>query len=252
MKFSTSVFFASIDQRSERAAGESACTALVVVIVDWLHKNLNCMPIKAEYETLIREGSAEWRKLFDVEAYRSKFVDGHFDLETVINARIRPLAVDHERSFIGFFQPEGLDDTYNNFLQCVKSFEEIWAAIDQQSVGLQPNGGFQLYIVSWNDHFFLLKVCKEAYYIIDTLGERLYVGCNQAYVLRFDSKASLYHVPKTEASKEPVKDKKEVFPTKTEENQSSQAQDVGVSFHHSNTYSLVVAKLHAGAYTYTA
>ncbi|KAI5057699.1 hypothetical protein GOP47_0027714 [Adiantum capillus-veneris] len=171
------------------------------------------MPIKAEYDTLIREGSAAWRKLFDVEAYRRKFVDGHFDLETVINTRIRPLAVDHERPFIGFFQPEGLDDTYNNLLQCEKSFEEIWAGIDQQSVGLQPNGGFQLYIVSWNDHLFLLKVCKEAYYIIDTLGERLYVGCNQAYVLRFDSKTSLYHVPKTEASKELVKDKKEVFPT---------------------------------------
>ncbi|KAI5063526.1 hypothetical protein GOP47_0022073 [Adiantum capillus-veneris] len=130
MNFSTSVFFASIDQRSERA-GESACTALVAVIDDWLHKNPNCMPIKAEYDTLIREGSAEWRKLFDVEAYRSKFVDGHFDLEAVINARIRPLAVDHESSFIGFFQPEGLDDTYNNFLQGAKYFEEIWATIDR-------------------------------------------------------------------------------------------------------------------------
>ncbi|XP_076895270.1 uncharacterized protein LOC143547837 [Bidens hawaiensis] len=35
MKLKTQVFFASIDQRSERAAGESACTVLVAVIADW-------------------------------------------------------------------------------------------------------------------------------------------------------------------------------------------------------------------------
>ncbi|MCO5558589.1 hypothetical protein L7F22_012174 [Adiantum nelumboides] len=231
MKLSTSVFFASLDQRSERAAGESACTALVAVIADWLHKNPDCMPIKAEYDTLIREGSAEWRKLFDIEAYRSKFLDGHFDLETVINARIRPLAVDHEHSFIGFFQPDGLDDTYNNVLQGAKSFDEIWAAIEH-SFTSQLDGSLQpaVYIVSWNDHFFLLKVCKEAYYIIDTLGERLFEGCNQAYVLRFDDETSLTHVPKP-AVKEP-KDKKEISPessdTKTEEDPLPQSQEANI------------------------
>ena len=39
MKLQTQVFFASIDQRSERAASESACTALVAVIVDWFQNN---------------------------------------------------------------------------------------------------------------------------------------------------------------------------------------------------------------------
>ena len=33
----------------------------------------------------------------------------------------------------------------------------------------------------------ILKVEADAYYIIDTLGERLYEGCNQAYILKFDS-----------------------------------------------------------------
>ena len=47
------MFFGSIDQRSERDAGESACTALVAVIVDWLHKNPNTMPIKSQYDMLI-------------------------------------------------------------------------------------------------------------------------------------------------------------------------------------------------------
>jgi len=44
LKLSTQVFFASIDQRSERAAGESACTALVAVIADWFQANQDLMP----------------------------------------------------------------------------------------------------------------------------------------------------------------------------------------------------------------
>jgi hypothetical protein len=41
----------------------------------------------------------------------------------------------------------------------------------------------QVYIVSQNNHFFILKDEPEAYYIIDTSGERLYdyEGCNSAY-----------------------------------------------------------------------
>lgn len=47
MKLSSQMFFASIDQRSERAAGESACTTLVAVIADWLKANQNIMPIQS-------------------------------------------------------------------------------------------------------------------------------------------------------------------------------------------------------------
>ena len=57
MKLQTQVFFASIDQRSERAAGESACTALVAVVADWLQHNRGLMPIKSQFDSLIREGS---------------------------------------------------------------------------------------------------------------------------------------------------------------------------------------------------
>ena len=31
---------------------------------------------------LIREGSQEWRKLCDVDDYKERFPDGHFDLDT--------------------------------------------------------------------------------------------------------------------------------------------------------------------------
>mgnify|MGYP000432723094 CR=1 FL=1 len=186
------MFFASIDQRSERADGESACTTLVAVIADWLHKNPNQIPIKAEFDTLIREGSAEWRKLSDLDHYREEFPDRHFDLDTVVKANIRDVVVLQDRSFVGFFKLDGY-----NFLQTAMSFDDIWEAIEEIAIGsIEP----AIYIVSWNDHFFVFKVDKEAYYIIDTLGERLYEGCNEAYILRFDSNTTLVHVPETEKS----------------------------------------------------
>ena len=84
MNMSAKVFLASIDQWSEWATGESAYTALVEVIAYWLQKNSNSMPIKSQFDTLIREGSLEWRKLCELEEYRERFSDGNFDLETIL------------------------------------------------------------------------------------------------------------------------------------------------------------------------
>ncbi|KAK7244772.1 hypothetical protein RIF29_39598 [Crotalaria pallida] len=187
MKLQTQVFFASIDQRSERAAGESACTALVAVIADWFQNNHDLMPIKSQLDSLIREGSSEWRNLCDNETYKERFPDKHFDLETVIQAKIRPLSVVSGKSFIGFFHPEGMDEGRFDFLRGAMSFDNIWDEISHTGQECPSNGEPQVYIVSWNDHFFILKVESDAYYIIDTLGERLYEGCNQAYILKFDS-----------------------------------------------------------------
>eukprot|EP01018_Ginkgo_biloba_P024627 Gb_29317 [translate_table: standard] len=197
MKLSVQVFFASIDQRSEQAAGESACTALVAVIADWLHNNHNSMPIKSQFDLLIREGSLEWRKLCDVEAYKERFPDRHFDLDTVLQAKVRPLSVVPENSFIGFFRPEGIGDSFE-FLQGSMSFDNIWDEITNANMGETQISEPQIYIVSWNDHFFVLKVEKEAFYIIDTLGERLSEGCNQAYILKFDQETALYQLPPKE------------------------------------------------------
>ncbi|XP_027352086.1 uncharacterized protein LOC113862957 isoform X2 [Abrus precatorius] len=193
MKLRTQVFFASIDQRSERAAGESACTALVAVIADWFQNNRDLMPIKSQFDSLIREGSSEWRNLCDNETYRERFPDKHFDLETVIQAKIRPLSVVPEKSFIGFFHPEGMDEGRFDFLRGAMSFDNIWDEISCCAEQECPsNGEPHVYIVSWNDHFFVLKVESDCYYIIDTLGERLYEGCNQAYILKFDSNTVIY------------------------------------------------------------
>ncbi|XP_057980187.1 uncharacterized protein LOC131165997 [Malania oleifera] len=208
MKLQAQVFFASIDQRSERASGESACTALVAVLADWFQYNRNEMPIKSQFDSLIREGSLEWRKLCENDAYKDRFLDKHFDLETVLEAKIRPLTVAPEKSFIGFFHPDGLEEGNFDFLHSAMSFDSIWDEMSRYES--TSNGDPLVYIVSWNDHFFVLKVEKDAYSIIDTLGERFYEGCNQAYILKFDKDTIIHQLPNSnEAASEekPARDK---------------------------------------------
>ncbi|XP_042467712.1 uncharacterized protein LOC122050908 isoform X1 [Zingiber officinale] len=195
MKLTTHVFFASIDQRSEQASGESACTVLVAVIANWFHTDHNIMPIQSQFDSLIREGSLEWRNLCENHVYQERFPDKHFDLETVLQAKIRPLAVAPTKSFIGFFHPKGTDaDSDFEFLNEAMSFDSIWDEISRAGSDCSSDAKPQLYIVSWNDHFFILKVERDAYYIIDTLGERLYEGCQQAYILKFDNNTTIHLV----------------------------------------------------------
>ncbi|KAL3623467.1 hypothetical protein CASFOL_032283 [Castilleja foliolosa] len=210
MKIQTHVFFASIDQRSERAAGESACTALVAVIADWLQNNCNLMPIKSQFDSLIRDGSLEWRNLCENEIYRDRFPDKHFDLETVIQAKIRDLCVVPGKSFVGFFHPEGMDEGNFDFLHGAMSFDSIWDEITS-------SGSSGIFILSWNDHFFVLKVESDAYYIIDTLGERLHEGCDQAYVLKFDKDTVIYKLPGGDQPSEEEKPVGEAMGSKEEE-----------------------------------
>ncbi|KAI3696619.1 hypothetical protein L6452_29044 [Arctium lappa] len=173
-KLDTQTFFASFDQCSDKAAGPSACTTLVTVIAHWLGSHdSTIMPTVQQFDTLIIDGSSEWRNLCEKGSHVDEFPDKHFDLETVLRAGIRPLSVSREKSFVGFFSPEKFES-----LSGVMSFDDIWDHEISRSPGV--------YIVSWNDHFFVLKADEDGYYIIDTLGERLAEGCNQAYILRFD------------------------------------------------------------------
>ncbi|CAK9155543.1 unnamed protein product [Ilex paraguariensis] len=118
------------------------------------------------------------------------FPNKHFDLETVLNADLRPVAVLPQKSFVGFFGAEKFEA-----LKGAMSFDEIWNEIDRN---IGENDGPRVYIVSWNDHFFVLKVEDKAYYIIDTLGERLFEGCNQAFVLKFDDSALMHEIKERE------------------------------------------------------
>lgn len=185
-KLKTEVFFASIDQRDESAGGESACTALVVVFAHaLLSKNL-ILPTKQDLDMLIRDGSSEWQKLCDDATLIDRFPNKHFDLETVVSAKVRPILVVDEKSFIGFFQPESFTS-----LSGAKSFDEIWNEI----MSNVQEGEAKVYVVSWNDHFFVLKVEFDACYIIDTLGERLFEGCKKAYMLKFDESSEIFNLP---------------------------------------------------------
>lgn len=192
-KLCTQAFLASIDQRSEQASGESACAVLVAVIADWFQANPHMMPIKSQFDHLIREGSLDWRTLCKNQTYRERFPDKHFDLETVLEAKVRPLSIVPANSFVGFFCPVGTEDSDSfKFLDGAMSFDNIWDEIKRAGSGGSSDGFPHLYIVSWNDHFFILKVERDAYYIIDTLGERLHEGCNQAYILKFDDTTTIH------------------------------------------------------------
>ncbi|CAL5361103.1 unnamed protein product [Camellia sinensis] len=184
-KLKANVFFASFDQCNDKAAGESACTALAAVIAVWLQSNQDNTPTRAQFDRLIVEGSSEWRKLCDNQDLINQFASKHFDIETVLQARLCPISVLHEKSFIGFFGPEKFET-----LKGVMSFDQIWDEVKRNAEG--GNDMPRIYIVSWNDHFFVLKVDINAYYIIDTFGERLFEGCNQAYILRFDDSALMH------------------------------------------------------------
>ena len=168
---------------SEQASGESACTVLVALIAHWLHTNKN-MPTRAQFDSLITQGSYEWRKLCNTDYYLKLFPDKHFDLETIIEANLRPLIVVPQESYTGFFSPEKF--------QCLKeamSFDQIWDEINTKVVADHEP---RIYIVSWNDHFFVLKVEADAYYVVDSLGGRLFEGCQQAFILKFDDSSVMY------------------------------------------------------------
>ncbi|KAF5959501.1 hypothetical protein HYC85_000710 [Camellia sinensis] len=197
----TEIFLASIDQRSEKASGGGACTVLAAIIADWLHQNPEILPLRCQFDKLISEGSMEWRKLCKEETNKEKFSDQHFDLDTVLQAQVRPLKVVHEKSYVGFFELENMPNQLE-LLQGAMSFESIWEELQSSESSLAED----IYIVSWNDHFFVLKIEVDAIYIIDTLGERLFEGCNKAYILKFNKESKLYRVqPKVDSEKDEEK-----------------------------------------------
>ncbi|KAK9283496.1 hypothetical protein L1049_012267 [Liquidambar formosana] len=189
LEIETQIFQASIDQRSEKASGGGACTVLATVIADWLHQNPDILPLRCQFDKLVREGSSEWRNLCESDSHREKFLDQHFDLDTVLEAQVRPLMVISEKSYVGFFELENMPNQLK-FLQGAMSFDNIWEELQRNESPSEE----KIYIVSWNDHFFVLKVEVNAIYIIDTLGERLFEGCNKAYILKFNKESKVYRV----------------------------------------------------------
>ncbi|GKA24821.1 hypothetical protein Tco_0710854 [Tanacetum coccineum] len=138
----------------------------------------------------------KWRNLCKEEAHKDKFIDHHFDLDTVIQAQVRPLEVVFEKSYVDFFRLENTNE--KDPLQDAMSFDSIWEEIQNG----ESTSEECVYIVSWNDHFFVLKKEKNTMYIIDTLGERLTEGCDKAYILKFNEESMIHNIePKTKIPK---------------------------------------------------
>ncbi|KAM3341828.1 hypothetical protein P3S68_026794 [Capsicum galapagoense] len=181
------------------------------------------MPIKSQLDFLICKGSMQWRDLCENKTYREHFPDKDFDLEIVLEAKVCPLSVVSEKSFIGFFHPEVIEEKEGfHFLHGSMSFYNIWDEISTSAQETPRHGDSCVYIVSWNDHFFILKVEKDMYYIIDTLGERLFEGCNQAYILKFDQDTTIMQAPSEsqQSDDKPFCDRKEKTNIKEAANES--------------------------------
>ncbi|RID47865.1 hypothetical protein BRARA_I04427 [Brassica rapa] len=191
-KLRSEVYTASIDQRSEQAGGEAACAAVAVVVAHWFQANPRLInPSETEFDSLITQGSSLWQSLSDEESYLTLFPDRHFDLETVVSAKLRPVKVCTDKSFTGFFSPERFAS-----LEGLMSFDQIWDEVEKEVRAASEIGEARVYIMSWNDHFFVVKGDVEGYCVIDSLGERLFEGCKQAYILKFDDSSLMYEKEK--------------------------------------------------------
>ncbi|KAM6565823.1 hypothetical protein CsatA_024951 [Cannabis sativa] len=177
------VLFASFDQTSRLASGYGACSVIAILIAHWLHCNPKLIPTRVQFESLIIQGSSEWRALSNESSYyQNKFYNNHFDIETVINAGIRPVSICTDRSVTGMFGVEKF-----NLLKDMFSLDNMWETITKD-LTTEP----KIFVVGWNDHFFVLKLELHVCYIIDSYGSRLFRGCNQAYMLKFDDSSVIY------------------------------------------------------------
>ncbi|ESQ46651.1 hypothetical protein EUTSA_v10000627mg, partial [Eutrema salsugineum] len=127
-KLRSEVYTASIDQRSEQAGGEAACAAVAVVVAHWFQANPKLInPLETEFDSLITQGSSLWQSLSDEESYLRLFPNKHFDLETIVSAKLRPIRVCTDKSFTGFFSPDRFAS-----LEGLMSFDQIWDEVEKE------------------------------------------------------------------------------------------------------------------------
>eukprot|EP00873_Tetraselmis_striata_P004773 jgi/Tetstr1/425037/TSEL_015502.t1 len=180
------LFYGSMDQTSPTADGPAACSCSTLSLSRWILAAGHVPTQPGEMDAALLEGCRQWRALSAVPTHRAAFPDAHFDLDTVLAAqergpsgasRVRLLP---DRSFVGFFRPSGLKcEVLADLLDSAMPLADIWAQIG--SAQQQPT----TYIVGWNDHWFVLHVSDGHCYLLDTLGQKLFDGCDRAFALRF-------------------------------------------------------------------
>ena len=220
------ICFANIDQCSEGVDGHAACSTLAVAIASWMKNSPSLVPDKeGELDQLIREGSRVWREIFEDESNEisKRFPDMHLDLETAAQAwaqkRSQTTCIDASKSFIGFLMP--MDMSLSKWL---KDATEGFLTFDQILEQAMQTQNQDVYVVAWNDHFFVIRICSpELIYLVDTLGVRLYDGCSKAFIVRFETDSETDSETSTESGsvlgKDNPLDSGEGAPNSAEQNQ---------------------------------
>ena len=220
------ICFANIDQCSEGVDGHAACSTLAVAIASWMKNSPSLVPDKeGELDQLIREGSRVWREIFEDESNEisKRFPDMHLDLETAAQAwaqkRSQTTCIDASKSFIGFLMPKDM-----SLSKWLKDATEGFLTFDQILEQAMQTQNQDVYVVAWNDHFFVIRICSpELIYLVDTLGVRLYDGCSKAFIVRFETDSETDSETSTESGsvlgKDNPLDSGEGAPNSAEQNQ---------------------------------
>lgn len=174
--------YASFDQMTGPFSGEGACSTIAALTARWLltHPWLGA-PEGPDLDEPIERGAAAWRALCAADPARlARFPKGHFDLDTVVGANVGPVALRADRSHVGCFNSTDAD----------VSLDAAWDRICGD-VAEAAEWEARVYIVGWNDHFFVMKAGREAFYLVDSLGARLSQGCHTGYALKFDAESRI-------------------------------------------------------------
>jgi hypothetical protein len=197
---------------------------------------------KLVFDSVIDGAASEWRTLCEDRDLVARFPDKHFDLETALGLHVpfpvpnaegrmsddkeededkaddsgsrelgeekkSKVRVDHGESFVGFLTPPGVSPGDSPNLDALTAAAPPLPEIITALASTAP----ATYVVSWLDHFFVLKFATErksaeppgsndsasdsddvegemetVVYVMDSLGERLCEGCKRGYLLRFD------------------------------------------------------------------
>ena len=147
----------------------------------------------------------------------------HLDLETAAQAwaqkRSQTTCIDASKSFIGFLMPKDM-----SLSKWLKDATEGFLTFDQILEQAMQTQNQDVYVVAWNDHFFVIRICSpELIYLVDTLGVRLYDGCSKAFIVRFETDSETDSETSTESGSVLGKDKPldsgEGAPNSAEQNQ---------------------------------
>ena len=127
----------------------------------------------------------------------------HASFRIPASIRLRP-----GDSFVGFLAPPGASRGDSPTLDALADAAPPLRAIVDELAAMAP----ATFVVSWNDHFFVLRFARESRpnrksrpdsdprprdddedelvaYAYDSLGERLCEGCKRGYALRFDAES---------------------------------------------------------------